>query len=335
MRRVTDALAIDATDTVTVLLVDADGQLRWRTTGPVTEHSGFELRAAITADASRDADAAESLSIEQFEFAFHSRPRPVLALIGVTPGTAHVTLTAEQLMARFGPWTCETAIDNVRDVCRTGPYHWYKAIGPRGSFVDRGLDLRLHDSRRCLRVVAPTRTGPHSRRPPSPPRDHPHTRRTRTVRRVVAPTRRSRPLWPVGPASMSHHRRPRRTGDESPSSAPLANDLFPLLFAIATVVLCAIGWRNAGLQALLCIGAGVTAYGACYLVVHDGYVHARLGRLPGSSVAYVRWVATCHAEHHRTGRERYGSLLPCGSATAARARRVRRFSRLLAGRMRK
>jgi hypothetical protein len=27
----------------------------------------------------------------------------------------------------------------VRDVCFTGPYHWYKAIGPRGSLVDRGL----------------------------------------------------------------------------------------------------------------------------------------------------------------------------------------------------
>ena len=139
VRRVTDALAIDATDTVTVLLVDADGRLRWRTTGPVSEHSGSELRAALTADPSQDAGAAESLSIEQFEFAFDSQFRPFLALIGVTSGTAHVTLTAEQLVARFGPWTCETPIGNVRDVCRTGPYRWYKAIGPRGSFVDRGL----------------------------------------------------------------------------------------------------------------------------------------------------------------------------------------------------
>ena len=139
VRRVTDALAIDTTDTVTVLLVDADGRLRWRTTGPVTEHSGSELRAALTAGPSRDAGAAESLSIEQFEFAFDSQFRPFLALIGVTSGTAHVTLTAEHLVARFGAWTCETPIGNVRDVCRTGPYRWYKAIGPRGSFVDRGL----------------------------------------------------------------------------------------------------------------------------------------------------------------------------------------------------
>lgn len=139
VRRVTDALAIDDTDTVTVLLVDAGGRLRWRTTGPVSEHSGSELRAVLTADPSQDVGAAESLSIEQFEFAFDSQFRPFLALIGVTSGTAHATLTAEQLVARFGPWTCETPIGNVRGVCRTGPYHWYKAIGPRGSFVDRGL----------------------------------------------------------------------------------------------------------------------------------------------------------------------------------------------------
>ena len=105
----------------------------------MSEHSGSELQAALTADSSQDAGAAELLSIEQFEVAFDSQVRPFLALLGVTSGTAHVTLTAEQLVARFGPWTCETAIGNVRDVCRTGPYHWYKAIGPRGSFVDRGL----------------------------------------------------------------------------------------------------------------------------------------------------------------------------------------------------
>ncbi len=139
VRRVTDALAINATDTVTVLLVDGDGRLRWRTTGPVSEHSGSELAAALNPDPSRDAGGAASLSIEQFEFAFDPTFRPFLALIGVTSSTAHVTLTADQLVARFGPWTCETPIGNVHDVCRTGPYHWYKAIGPRGSFVDRGL----------------------------------------------------------------------------------------------------------------------------------------------------------------------------------------------------
>ena len=54
VRRVTDALAIDDTDTVTVLLVDADGRVRWRTTGPVTEHSGAGLLATLTRDGSHN-----------------------------------------------------------------------------------------------------------------------------------------------------------------------------------------------------------------------------------------------------------------------------------------
>ena len=50
-----------------------------------------------------------------------------------------MTLSPERLVARFGPWTCETPVANVRAVCRTGPYRWFKAIGARGSLVDRGL----------------------------------------------------------------------------------------------------------------------------------------------------------------------------------------------------
>ena len=49
VRRVTDGLAIDHTDTVTVLLLDADGRLLWRTTGAVTEESGARLLAVAHA----------------------------------------------------------------------------------------------------------------------------------------------------------------------------------------------------------------------------------------------------------------------------------------------
>lgn len=79
------------------------------------------------------------MSDERFAFAFEPRFRPLLAIAGVTPRTAHVTVTAERLVARFGPWVCETTLTNVRDTCVTGPYRWYTAIGTRGSFVDRGL----------------------------------------------------------------------------------------------------------------------------------------------------------------------------------------------------
>jgi hypothetical protein len=67
------------------------------------------------------------------------RFRPLLALVGVTPSTAHVTITADRLLARFGPWSLTTELTNVSCVRTTGPYRWYRAIGPRGSLADRGL----------------------------------------------------------------------------------------------------------------------------------------------------------------------------------------------------
>ena len=140
VRRVTDALAIDDIGVPTVLLVGSDGRVRWRATGPATERAGAELLGALTAnDAGSIATAGEVAAIEQFGFEFDPRFRPVLAAIGVTPGTAHVTLTPDRLVARFGPWAFDSPDGNVREVHRTGPYRWFKAIGPRWSFVDHGL----------------------------------------------------------------------------------------------------------------------------------------------------------------------------------------------------
>ena len=77
---------------------------------------------------------------ERFDFAFDSRFLPFLFGVGVTPGTAFVVLTAhDRLLARFGPWRVLTPLENVRDVCVTGPYQWFKAIGPRLSLADRGV----------------------------------------------------------------------------------------------------------------------------------------------------------------------------------------------------
>ena len=106
----------------------------------------------------------------------------------------------------------------------------------------------------------------------------------------------------------SHHRR-RGAGLE-------ANDLFPVVFAAATIAIMAAGAAIEGLSALLWIGTGVTLYGALYLVVHDLYIHERLGRLPGAGTRYIRWVAAAHAIHHATGREPYGFLLPVVPARA-------------------
>jgi len=89
-----------------------------------------------------------------------------------------------------------------------------------------------------------------------------------------------------------------------------ANDLYPVVFAAATIATMAVGAAIEGLAALVWVGAGVTGYGIAYLVVHDLFIHERLGRLPGARSRYVRWVAAAHAVHHRSGRKPYGFLLP-------------------------
>jgi beta-carotene 3-hydroxylase len=89
-----------------------------------------------------------------------------------------------------------------------------------------------------------------------------------------------------------------------------ANDLYPVVFAAATVATMAFGAAIDGLAALVWVGVGVTGYGIAYLVVHDLFIHERLGRLPGGRSRYVRWVTAAHARHHRSGREPYGFLLP-------------------------
>jgi hypothetical protein len=77
---------------------------------------------------------------ERFEMSFDPRFRGLLFGLGVTPGTSFVVLTAhDRFLARFGPWRVLTPFDNIREVCVTGPYQWWKAIGPRLSMVDRGL----------------------------------------------------------------------------------------------------------------------------------------------------------------------------------------------------
>ena len=103
----------------------------------------------------------------------------------------------------------------------------------------------------------------------------------------------------------SHHRpRPMTTTFE-------ANDLFPVVFAAITILAMAAGtaWPQP-LSLLVPVGAGITAYGAAYLFVHDVYIHQRAGgaRLP--RVRLLDRLAAAHALHHRFGGEPYGMLFP-------------------------
>jgi hypothetical protein len=60
--------------------------------------------------------------------------------VGVRAGRADVALTADGgLVATFGPLAVRTTVSNVREYHITGPYRWWRAIGPRGSLADHGF----------------------------------------------------------------------------------------------------------------------------------------------------------------------------------------------------
>lgn len=96
----------------------------------------------------------------------------------------------------------------------------------------------------------------------------------------------------------SHHARRGRRWE--------ANDLFPVVFAAATIVVMALGGEE-----VRWAGAGVAAYGLAYALVHDVCIHGRLtGGRPLIAGRWLRWVARSHAVHHRTGGAPYGFLVP-------------------------
>jgi hypothetical protein len=141
LRRVTASLGIGDRNTIWLFLVDQAGRVRWRGSGGWSAAAAAELAgelAGLPEHAATPALAAGP-GAGQFEMAFDPRFRLPLAALGVTPATAHVTITAEHLVACFGPWACRTTPSNVRAVHLTGPYRWYRAIGPRLSLAGHGL----------------------------------------------------------------------------------------------------------------------------------------------------------------------------------------------------
>ncbi len=94
--------------------------------------------------------------VTRFDFAF-SRPLSwPLALIGVTPWTAHVDVTDDEFSVRFGPWSLVTPLSNVEGASVTGPYLPFKVLGPHVSLTDRGVTFGTSWSRGvCVRFRRP------------------------------------------------------------------------------------------------------------------------------------------------------------------------------------
>jgi len=154
VRRVTTPLGIGDRGTIWLFLVDRAGRVRWRGSGGWDAAAAAELAEALVGLPKHA--AASTPGAGQFEMAFDPRFRLPLAALGITPATAHVTVTADRLVACFGPWTCRTTPANVQAVGVTGPYRWYRAIGPRLSLAGHGLTFGTSIARGvCLLLREP------------------------------------------------------------------------------------------------------------------------------------------------------------------------------------
>lgn len=115
----------------------------------------------------------------------------------------------------------------------------------------------------------------------------------------------------------SHHR-PHSKGWE-------ANDLYPVMFAAVVLVGMALGFNVDGLRDLVALGVGVTLYGIAYALVHDVYIHRRVGGWRPPTTRVGDHLAEAHRIHHLYNGEPYGMLAPVvPAALKARAARTDR-----------
>ena len=120
----------------------------------------------------------------------------------------------------------------------------------------------------------------------------------------------------------SHHTR--RTGRFE------HNDALSLFHAPIAAGLVMLGCNLHGIAAPLAIGcgAGMTAFGIAYVIVHDGLVHGRLPVTFLLRAPYLRRVREAHAIHHARGAAPYGFFLgPRELMRASRAPGVRPSAR--------
>ena len=122
-------------------------------------------------------------------------------------------------------------------------------------------------------------------------------------------------LWRIHRSHHSHRRGRFEANDAlSAAHAPIATALIMLgcnLHGSASAI--SIG-----------IGAGMTAFGVSYVIVHDGLVHGRLPVAFLSRFAWLRRIRDAHRIHHARGAAPYGLFLgPRELTRAPRARGVR------------
>lgn len=90
-----------------------------------------------------------------------------------------------------------------------------------------------------------------------------------------------------------------------------ANDALSAAHAPIATVLIMMGCNMHGAAAAVTIGigAGMTAFGVSYVIVHDGLVHGRLPVAFLSRYGWLRRIRDAHRVHHARGAAPYGLFL--------------------------
>ena len=106
-------------------------------------------RGRAPADRTRDVPVADAAPTGgRFPFAIRSDYRIPARLLGLTDHSAYVELGHDRLTIRFGRWSLSTPIANVATATVTGPYDWWKVLGPPHiSLADRGVTFATSTDR--------------------------------------------------------------------------------------------------------------------------------------------------------------------------------------------
>lgn len=135
-------------------------------------------------------------------------------------------------------------------------------------------------------------------------------------------------LWP---AHRSHHPEAQTEGIKGRKRWEF-NDIFGLCHAAVAAPMMMWGLTppfDVAQQVALGASVGMTLFGLCYVIIHDGLVHGRLpvGKL--RRIAYLRRVVAAHRVHHKLGGAPYGLFSgPWVLRREARARRTSGAQRL-------
>lgn len=110
------------------------------------------------------------------------------------------------------------------------------------------------------------------------------------------------------------------------------NDVFFLIFAVPGILFIYFGQMNGIADPRIWIGAGITAYGFTYLMVHDIFIHQRFRIFTRTDNTYLRALRKAHKIHHKHLGKEHGECFGMLWATKqyleeARAAKAKNYSR--------